>query len=140
MEQPKAMEHGSRKASPDVLKPHMYINIFVYLSFPSVVPAHLGHWSEEGIVNDGGKCEWPNFELLSRHISILGRGGGYLFRRHFRNDTASQPMPYSMFPISVRLKRPELETEHYPRFHDVHGHREVVVYSLGATELFCAFV
>jgi hypothetical protein len=51
-----------------------------------------------------------------------------------------------MFSVSLRLKRPELEAEHYPRFHEaehyprfhdvVHGHREVVVYSLGATELF----
>jgi hypothetical protein len=27
MEQPKAMEYGSQKASPDVLKPHIYIYI-----------------------------------------------------------------------------------------------------------------
>ena len=28
-EQPKAMEYGSRKASPDVLKPHIYIYIYI---------------------------------------------------------------------------------------------------------------
>jgi hypothetical protein len=28
MEQPKAMEYGSRKASPDVLKPHIYIAFY----------------------------------------------------------------------------------------------------------------
>jgi hypothetical protein len=30
MEQPKAMEYGSRKASPDILKPHIYIYIYIY--------------------------------------------------------------------------------------------------------------
>ena len=31
MEQPKATEYGSRKASPDVLKPHIYIYIYIYI-------------------------------------------------------------------------------------------------------------
>jgi len=31
MEQPKAKEYGSRKASPDVLKPHIYIYIYIYI-------------------------------------------------------------------------------------------------------------
>jgi len=31
MEQPKAMEYGSWKASPDVLKPHIYICIYIYI-------------------------------------------------------------------------------------------------------------
>ena len=76
------------------------------------------------------------FEILPRNISILGRGGRCLVRLHFRN-TAAQPIHYSMFRASLRLKRPELEAEHYPRSHDVvHGHKDVVVYSVDATELF----
>jgi len=32
MEQPKAMEYGCWKASPDVLEPHIYIYIYIYMS------------------------------------------------------------------------------------------------------------
>jgi len=38
MEQPKAMEYGSRKASPDVLKPHTYM--YFITSWPPTCCSH----------------------------------------------------------------------------------------------------
>ena len=41
MEQPKAMEYGSRKASPDVLKPHTYICILLHPDHQHVAATHV---------------------------------------------------------------------------------------------------
>jgi len=41
MEQPKAMEYGSPKASPDVLKLHTYIYIYIYKTLIGMMSVSL---------------------------------------------------------------------------------------------------
>ena len=41
MEQQKAMEYGSRKASPDVLKQHIYIYIYIYTHTHTHTHTHI---------------------------------------------------------------------------------------------------
>jgi len=67
--------------------------LLIYLTMPSVVQDHLGLWSEKWIADDGGKCEWSNLSPCPGIFRYLEGAGGYLFRWHFRNDTASQSMP-----------------------------------------------
>jgi hypothetical protein len=69
MEQQKAMEYGSRKASPDVLKPHIYIYIYIvhknfFLTMTSIITSqNIGLSSRINLLKPPGYAMHQQFNI-----------------------------------------------------------------------------